>query len=201
MGNSPSVTADGAFVAANGSVMKLDRVTGEARWRYTNPATGGSGLTAVVVDDRLFARDANVSFAETGTRNAVFNAQTGTVLRSFPGTTWPAVADGHSYHVHQGALYSIDLATGNTRWSFTYDTPLVTAPLVIDNMVFVGGVNFRVFLIDAVTGAALWRGEVPQQLENLDESSSIGPVTASDLGSGYLLVPAGNTVTGWRLVP
>lgn len=196
-----AVTSDGIFSSSTGGVGRLDLLTGTRSWHYSYPVTGGDGFATVFGDNLLFVHDGSREFPETGSHNAVFNPVTGAPQRSFPGVTMPAVGGGYSYHVHDGALSSVNVATGETRWSFTEDGSLVTAPLLIDDMVVAGSSTGVVYLLDAATGSELWSGEAPAGLHDPQEFNAPGPFSSMGVGGGYLLVPAGNTITGWKLVP
>ncbi len=80
------------------------------------------------------------------------------------------VAIGNSRRAFQqrgGTLYAIDLLTGITRASFTFNTPLLggsrqgmagiaCTPTVVDGRLYVSGLNGHLYCLDAVTLAPIW---------------------------------------------
>jgi outer membrane protein assembly factor BamB len=61
-------------------------------------------------------------------------------------------------------------------WSFAGDGALVTAPLVVNNYVFIGSSNGNLYALDGTSGAQLW-------------TKNLG--AALPAGDGLLIVPAG----------
>jgi hypothetical protein len=67
---------------------------------------------------------------------------------------------------------------------------------VIDEHIVVTSRAGKVYMLAAATGTEVWSDDTPPPIEVWDEHrSSMG------VGSGYLLVPGGTTLTGWKLVP
>jgi outer membrane protein assembly factor BamB len=53
-------------------------------------------------------------------------------------------------------LYALNPATGAEKWLFPTELPLGHSPTVVGNVAYVGGMDHRLYAIDAITGALLW---------------------------------------------
>ena len=53
-------------------------------------------------------------------------------------------------------LYALDAATGADRWVFPTELPLGHAPTVVNQVVYVGGMDKNLYALDAATGRKLW---------------------------------------------
>lgn len=84
-------------------------------------------------------------------------------------------------------------------WNYAGDPGLNTAPLVIDNMVAVGSSTGAVYLVDAASNQ-LWSGVAAAGVSPTTEGAANIP-SGLGAGGGFLLVPAGATLTGWKMVP
>ena len=56
-------------------------------------------------------------------------------------------------------VYALDVATGDVVWRFDTELPLGHSPTVVDDRLFVGGLDRRVYALDADTGALAWKFE------------------------------------------
>ncbi len=66
-------------------------------------------------------------------------------------------ARGKIYVSTARGLYALEAATGDTAWRFDTELPLGHSPTVVDGTVFVGGLDKRVYALNADTGALLWQ--------------------------------------------
>lgn len=197
MDSSPTVGANGLFASYACNTYRLDPVSGDTLWHYRGScASGGGGTTAVLAGNKLFAA------VSTGSGNAftTFNVSDGAIVSGFAPGARPAVAGGTAYFVSSGVLYAVDIATNAPRWTYGADPTLSTAPLVIDNMVAVGSSTGAVYLIDATTGSLLWSGQAAAGVNQTFEGAAVMP-SGLGAGSGFLLVPGGTTLTGWKMIP
>jgi outer membrane protein assembly factor BamB len=130
----------------------------------------------------------------------VFNASTGAEVGSFTATPIPAFSAQSGFFLSAGTLRGIELGSNNVLWTFTGDGNLVSAPIVIDQAVIVGSSSGNVYALDAATGSTLWTGSAGAPIAAPDEQNVSQPLTGFGAGEGYLIVPAGNRVTAWRIV-
>jgi outer membrane protein assembly factor BamB len=198
-----TVSRDGLFATSLCRVTKFNPLTGEVLWYYSTGCSGGGEMMGVYADNRLYVRrldPAGGPFSFDNT-NAVFDATTGAKLSVLQTNVVPAIAAGRGFQLNGTTLTAIDLGTGATLWSFTGDLNLVSAPLAIDNVVVIGSKLGAVYMLDRNTGNVLWSGQVAAGMGTADQYGVVAPSSGLGLGNGYLLVPAGNTLVGWKMVP
>ena len=191
--SSPAVSSDGVFVSYPCQVYKLDPLSGATLWHYAGPCSGGGGRTAAYADDRLYVRD------WTDPVSRVFDAANGNVVGTFGAGPIPALTPQTDYFMDSGTLRAIDRATQQVRWSFAGDGSLTSAPIVIDQVVFVGSTTGLVYALDATTGTLLWTGAAGAAISAPDEQNVTQPLTGFGVGEGMLIVPAGSVLTAWRI--
>lgn len=200
-----ALSHDGLFLAGKCRASKLNPLTGEVLWLYSANCSGGGSLMPVYADDRIYVRRdlaVGAGMFDTDLTSFVFDANTGAKLTALTTTVVPAVVDGRSYQLVGTTLSATNLSTGATLWSFAGDQNLVSAPLVIDNVVVIGSKLGAVYVLNNSTGAVLWTGQVAPDMGIADRyGGTVAPSSGLGLGNGYLLVPAGDTLTGWKMVP
>jgi len=201
--NAPTVSSDGVFLSLSCDVAKLDPFTGVLLWGYSGAipgtCTGGGNKTPAYANGLLYVRDWNIS------SGLILDATAGTPTSTFNTTTFstpiPAFTTQTGFFQSAGLLQGIDLTTHNVLWSFTGDGNLVSAPIVIDQVVIVGSSSGTVYALNAVTGAELWSGVAGAAIAGPDEYGLSQPLTGFGAGEGYLVVPAGKVLSAWKLGP
>jgi outer membrane protein assembly factor BamB len=197
MDSSPTLGSNGLYVSYACDTHRLDPLSGDTLWHYRGAcASGGGGSTSVLAGNLLFA----TVFTGSGNAYRTFNVADGAIISGFAPGGRPAVAGGTAYFVSSGVLHAVDIATNTTRWTYTADPTLNTAPLVIDGMVAVGSSSGAVHLIDTATGNPMWSGQAAAGVSPTQEGAANIP-TGLGAGGGYLLVPGGSTLTGWKMIP
>ncbi len=199
--SSPTVSSDGVFVSYPCQVYKFDPITGTSLWRYSGPCSGGGGKTSAYANGLLYVRDFvnfNSPFGQ------IYDATSGTQVSTFNVGTFqvgpiPALGTTTGFFLNSGTLQAIDLASRNLLWSFTGDGQLVSAPIVINEAVIVGSGSGKVYARNITNGANLWEGNVGASIVAPDEQNVSQPLTGIGAGEGYLVVPAGNVLTAWKL--
>jgi len=68
------------------------------------------------------------------------------------------VTDGKSLFIGDdvGVMYSLNLKTGKTNWSFDTGMRIVGSPAVSEGVVVFGSANYNIYGLDAKTGKELW---------------------------------------------
>lgn len=68
------------------------------------------------------------------------------------------VTDGKNLYVGDdvGAIYSLDIKTGNTNWIFDTGMRIVGSPAVAEGVVVFGSANYGIYGLSAETGKELW---------------------------------------------
>jgi outer membrane protein assembly factor BamB len=159
--SSPVVVNGTVYVGANigsmyegneGSLFALDAGTGAERWRMT---PGDDILSSpAVVDDVVYVGSASGILytldAELGTiRWSKFIAG-GELISA------PAIAGTKIYIGTPFELTSHDLATGQQYWRFSTSFGFLASPAVVDDVVYAGSLNGRLYAITTWDGTERW---------------------------------------------
>lgn len=197
--SSPAVSSDGVFVSGPCLATKADPISSIVIWRFAEACSGGGGKTVAYVGSSVYVRDL---FDTTQSKNVnlILDAASGVQTGMFSATVIPAFSATTGYFMTGGVLTATDLSTGNTVWTFTGDGNLISAPIVIDNTVVIGSSSGTVYALDANSGAQVWSGSAGAPIAGPDEQNAY-ILTGLGAGDGYLVVPAGNVLNGWRIVP
>lgn len=192
--SSPAATADGIYVSYPDWTYDLSPVNGSRVWRNATSGGGGGGGTSVVANGTLYAANGFDNYNGT-----TFNAETGAPLGTYVADTMPAVSTQGAYFLQGGVLTAYSLTTNQVTWSFSGDGHLVTAPIVVNQYVFVGSASGNLYALDGQIGTVAWQTTAGAQIP-------AGPswgVTEFDsglaAGDGLLVVPAGNEVVAYTL--
>ncbi|HEY6009755.1 MAG TPA: PQQ-binding-like beta-propeller repeat protein, partial [Geobacteraceae bacterium] len=195
--SSPALGDNGVYVSYPGQVYKFDPVSGAQIWHYSGSVSGGGGSTPAYFNGMLFVRDWAVNPV-----GAVFNTATGAKGKTFGNFNMipiPAFGATDGYFMMYGTLQSFDPSSLGSHWSFTGDGHLVSAPLVIDDVVVVGSSSGTVYAVDAASGVQKWSGQAGAAIAAPNEGAASAPLTGFAAGEGYLLVPAENKLSAWHI--
>jgi outer membrane protein assembly factor BamB len=68
------------------------------------------------------------------------------------------VTDGKSLFIGDdvGVMYSLNLKTGKTNWTFDTGMRIVGSPAISENVVVFGSANYNIYGLDAKTGKEIW---------------------------------------------
>jgi eukaryotic-like serine/threonine-protein kinase len=99
------------------------------------------------------------------------------------------------YTLQGGNLVAVDPSGSPNRWAFG-DGSLVTAPVVIGGVVFVGSGDGTVYGISPRSGAHVWARTAGVMILGAGEVSA-GVKVGMAAGGGLLVVPAGNALTAF----
>jgi outer membrane protein assembly factor BamB len=141
---------------------------------------------------RLWARDSNPN-----STNAVLDATTGVALGSFSATVIPAFADQRGFFRTDYTLEALDVTTRTILWSFEGDGALVSAPLVVNGVVYIGSRNGELYALDPTTGTVQWSDTLPWGVSYSTEFG-LAPVANMNAGGNALVVTAGNHLVCYR---
>ncbi len=158
----PVLGGDTLYVAASdGSVRAINRETGKTLWKESLdvPLSGGVGLYENAL--LLGSGEGAVLKLDAGNGELLWSRQLqGEVLA-------PPQSDGSIVvaQTYDGKLQGLDFATGELRWTFDSDVPVLTvrgtsAPLLDDSVVYAGFANGRVMALDASSGDIVWEVRV-----------------------------------------
>lgn len=193
--SSPAVDGSNVYVTFPDNYYAFNRVTGAPVWHDYLNGYGGGGRTPVVADGHLFIRDWTAS-------PLIASASTGASQGPLASTTAPAVAGGTAFErtggTGSGTLRAVSSdGLGTTRWSFTGDGGLSSAPLVTSNAVWVGSTSGEIYELNCATGAQQWSTNVGSSINTPDEQNVSAPLTGLGVGGNTLIVPAGSTLVAY----
>jgi len=162
---------------------------------------GGGGKTAAYANGLLYVRDFEDYSAPLG---KIYDALTGNITGTFgpigiSRIPIPAFDSRAGYFLNSGTLQSMNLSATTVNWNFAGDGHLVSAPIVIDQVVIIGSSTGNVYALSAQNGSQLWVGAAGSGISAPDEQNVSQPLTGFGVANGYLVVPAGNTITAWLL--
>jgi outer membrane protein assembly factor BamB len=191
---SVAVTVDGVYISQPCMVFDFVPATGTVVWTHNTGCDGGGGETPVVGYGRVYAA---ISGQYSGN---VYDPEAGTLLGAFNYSVLPAVSATHAYALYNSTLQGLTLSNNQVDWSFAGDGTLVTAPIVVNNYVFVGSSSGNLYGLDATTGALLWTQSMGAAVTGPETGgSAFQAYSGLSAGDGLLIVPAGNTVTAYVL--
>jgi outer membrane protein assembly factor BamB len=199
----PTVSTDGVFVTYGCQAYKFDPLSGTTLWHYNSGLChDGRGTTSVFANNQLYDRDViGTQLEGAKLPGRTLDAGTGTQIGTFDADRMPAFSDHAGFFMSNGTLTAMDQASGTTLWTFAGDGQLTTAPLVVDSSVVVASSSGQVYALRSDTGAVVWSATAGSQIRYSEYDGTPTVLGGIAVGDGYLVVPAGNTVTAWHLVP
>jgi outer membrane protein assembly factor BamB len=190
--SSPAVAADAVYVSyACVQAYAFAPFDGRSLWQHAGGCEGGGGATTALYQGHLWARD-------WASSNLVLDATTGGALGSFSAGTIPAFAGSRAFLLVEGALRALDVDTRSVLWTFDGDGSLVSAPLVVGALVYVGSASGHIYAVDPETGAERWSDLLPWGISGPDEFDVSEPLAGMGAGDDSLLIGAGSYLTCYR---
>jgi outer membrane protein assembly factor BamB len=195
--SSPAVADDGVYVSYScPNVYKLNPANGAEIWHYAPGCSGGGGKTPALYNGRLYVRD----FTDT-----IFDSQTGSIVGTFnakntpafSGSRWFALDGPHGFGSF-GTLRARDVNTNAVLWSFAGDGFLQSAVLVVNDYVYVGSAQGKLYAVNAATGQQVWVTTAGSSIPYVDEHNVSQPLTSFAAGEGLLVVPTSTTLVAYE---
>ncbi len=195
--SSPAVTGDGVYVSYScPNVYKLNPANGALIWRYSTGCSGGGGKIPALYNGRLYVRDFS---------DYIFDSQTGAQVGSFVAKNIPAFAgnmgfimNGPKYFGSYATLEGRDLSSNTVTWTFAGDGKLQSAPLVVNDYVYIGSDTGKLFAVAAATGQQVWSTNVGVGIPYVDEQNGSQPLTGFAAGEGVLVIPTKTTLVAYE---
>ena len=191
--SSPAVTLGSVFVSyACPQAYAFNIVTGQELWHRSSCCEGGGGKTTVVHAAQVYVRD---SFCTPGANGLVLNANTGTLIRGFNSDRPPAFFGNVALFLQNGTLRGVNAQNGQVLWSFAGDGGLTSAPLVVNQTIYIGSSSGTLYGLNS-SGQQIWSTNVGAAIPAPDEQN--GAVTTG-LGAGdrLLIVPTESTLAAY----
>jgi outer membrane protein assembly factor BamB len=190
----PAVTVDGVYAAPVCYAYDLQPATGTVIWSTNTGCEGGGGDTPVVGGGRMYAPLGGYYGGN------VYAAESGQVLGAFSLSAPPAISTSTLFMLNNSTLQGTALSNNQVLWSFAGDGTLVTAPIAVNNYVFVGSTSGNLYALNATTGAQVWTKNLGAAIAGPATGGNANQgATGLSAGDGLLIVPAGNTVNAFVL--
>ncbi|HZU13717.1 MAG TPA: PQQ-binding-like beta-propeller repeat protein [Chloroflexota bacterium] len=175
-------------------------------WHYSGPCEGGGGSTPVLNGGQLYVRWASIP-----NQGLQLDAATGAAGTAFTASAPPAFSGNIGAFLtgasssSGGTLQLQDWsnpASPSVLWSFAGDGTLDSAPIIVNNDVYVGGSSGNLYALDMTTHQVVWSTNVGAAIPLSNDWSPQGQSETFGLGAGegYLMVPAGNLLVAYKTV-
>jgi outer membrane protein assembly factor BamB len=128
----------------------------------------------------------------------VFDALTGVVVGSYRSSCTPAIGPEIGYFRQDGVLRAIQLSTNTVLWNFAGDGQLDTAPILVNDVVFIGSRSGLLYALDGASGVTRGSWQLGEPIAYAEYLSS-GSVCGLAAGDGLLVVPTDSAVTAFLL--
>jgi len=192
---SPALTVDGVYAAPVCYAFDLQPASGAVIWSNNTGCEGGGGNTPVVGSGLMYAPLSPGFYAGN-----VYSAESGATLGAFSASAPPAISPSSAFVLDNSTLQGIALSNNQILWSFAGDGGLVTAPIVVNNTVFVGSSSGNLYALNAATGAQVWTVSLGAPIAGpATGGNATQGATGLSAGDGLLIVPAGNTLNAFVL--
>lgn len=191
--SSPAVSSDGVYVSyICAQTYDFNPVTGSQVWHNAGTCEGGGGRTPALYAGALFVRDWT-----SPPPGYVFNASTGSLLTRFQAGSIPAFKGNQLFVLNAGTLRALDVKT-KAAWSFTGDGSLSSAPIVVNQAVYIGSNAGNLYALDTSNGNPVWSTNVGAPILAPDEQSVSQPLTGLGAGDRIIVVPASHLLVAFH---
>jgi outer membrane protein assembly factor BamB len=185
-GCSPAVTAGSVFVSYSGArTYAYERATGKDIWDRSFGGIGGGGKSPAYHRGRLYVRD-----RDFGVYNSVvLDAATGDEVGDFRAERPATLVGNLGLYFNYSTLSANELTTGEVYWRFTGDGYLITTPIVVNGVIYIGESGGTLWALNRM-GRPVWSTWVGAELAAPDEQNASQPLTGLGAGEGLVVVPA-----------
>ena len=175
--NSPVIQGNTLYVSTfDGHIYTLSAETGQLLdWSFE--AEAGFASVPVIYEDIIYVGsfDRHLYAATIGSDVPLWKFP-----QEKPAGNWfwasPIINEGIVYAgCLDGKLYAIEAKTGEKLWEFDAESPIVSSPVLIDNLLIVGAESGNVYVINPETGV----GERIKNRENSDKPTINDQIRAS----------------------
>ena len=194
-----AVGLDGVYSSGPCTAFNFRPLTGETIWDATTGCDGGGGITPVLSNGRLYAPLDIGTNINTPYSGIIYAAETGSSLGRFSFGASPAVTSSNTYAVTSGTLQSISNSGNQVNWSFAGDGGFQSAPIIVNNYLFVGSSSGNLYALNATSGALIGSVNLGAAIPRNTDGDTSYPATGLSAGDGLMIVPAGNSIFAFVL--
>jgi outer membrane protein assembly factor BamB len=188
---SPVVSSGRVFVSdACPNAFAFNAVTGQQLWHYDPCCSGGGESTPVLHAGGLYARDSYC----TQTNGIVLDVNNGHRIGLFNSDSPPGFIGNLTLLPQNGTLVAVN-STGQPVWSFVGDGALQSAPLVVNQTIYIGSRFGMLYGLNA-NGQLIWSTQVGGSIPT-PEQPTVTLVTGLGAGEGLLIVPTTSTLVAY----
>ena len=185
--SSPAITGGNVFVSyACPQSYAFNAATGQQLWHYDSCCEGGGGATPVVHAGQVYVRD---DYCDQ-TSGLVLDANTGMVIRGFDSDQPPAFFGDLALFLQSGTLRGVD-SNGQVLWSFAGDGSLISAPVVVNQTIYIGSNSGTLYGLNA-SGQQIWSTQVGAPIPYPGEGT-----TGLGAGDALLVVPTATILVAY----
>jgi outer membrane protein assembly factor BamB len=189
--SSPVVSSGRVFVSdACPNAFAFNAVTGQQLWHFNSCCSGGGGVTPVLHAGGLYARDSYCS----QTNGIVLDVNNGHRIGGFNSDTPPGFFGNLTLLPQNGTLVAVN-SNGQQVWSFAGDGALQSAPLVVNQTIYIGSRFGMLYGLNA-SGQQIWSTQVGGSIPT-PEQPTVTLVTGLGAGEGLLIVPTASTLVAY----
>jgi outer membrane protein assembly factor BamB len=188
---SPVVSSGRVFVSdACPNAFAFNAATGQQLWHFNSCCSGGGDSTPVLHAGGLYARD---SFC-TQTNGIVLDVNNGHRIGLFNSDTPPGFIGNLTLLPQGGTLVAVN-STGQPVWTFIGDHALRSAPVVVNQTIYIGSGSGLLYALNA-SGELIWSTQVGASIPT-PEQPTVTLVTGLGAGEGLLIVPTATTLVAY----
>lgn len=203
---SPSWTENGLIIPSRCHSYSLALSDGGEIWRHDSGCSSSIGQTAPFYNNAIYAgRLYDAAFGSVNTQlSPIDGSKLGEIFIDYntgyyPRFATPAFSENTGYFLILNTLHAVNLADNSLLWSFSGDGQLVSNPLMIDSTLIIGSASGKIYALNSMTGTVKWSAFAGAAIEASQEGTTLQPLTAFGAGTGYLITPAGKTLSAWHL--
>jgi outer membrane protein assembly factor BamB len=190
--SSPAVTQGNVFVSYScPQSYAFAATSGQQLWHDDSCCSGGGGKTPVVHAGQVYVRD---DFCDP-TNGLVLDANTGAVIGGFNADRPPAFIGNLALYFQSGTLVGVDIPSGQVLWSFAGDGGLTSAPLIVNQTIYIGSDSGTLFGLNT-SGQQIWSTQVGAAIPAPDEQNAL-LTTGLGAGDGLLIVPIDSVLVAY----
>jgi outer membrane protein assembly factor BamB len=190
--SSPAVFGGSVFVSYScPNAYAFNAVTGQQLWHYDVGCEGGGGKTPVVHIGQVYVRDSFFTLQN----GIVLDAGTGNKTGEFNSDRSPAFIGNLGVFLQSGTLVGVDISSGQQLWSFAGDGGLQSAPLIVNQTIYIGSSSGTLFGLNT-SGQQIWSTQVGAPIPAPDEQNGV-LITGLGAGDALLVVPTASVLVAY----